>query len=64
MVEAADVLLSFKPVWPERLLPRLVKALYQHRLRDIVALAPADMTAEILVASEKMSGVVMGFSQN
>ena len=60
IVEAADTLLSFKPVWTERLLLRLVRALYQHRLRDIVALAPADMTAEILAASEKMTGPVRG----
>jgi hypothetical protein len=34
ITEVADILLSFKPVWTERLPPRLVRALYQHRLRD------------------------------
>jgi hypothetical protein len=28
-------------VWTERLLLKLVRALYQHRLREIVANAPA-----------------------
>jgi hypothetical protein len=32
--------------------------------RGLAAVLPADLTAEILSASEKMSGVVMGFSQN
>jgi len=37
MVEAADVLLDHRPVWTERLLLRLVRALYSHRLRGLAA---------------------------
>ena len=43
--EAADILLTFKPVWTERLLLRMVRALYQHRLRDIVALGHSNAVA-------------------
>jgi len=64
IVEAADILLSFKPVWTERLLLRMVRALYRHRLQELVALAPAEMTAEILAASEKMTGPVRDHSPN
>ncbi len=53
-----------KPVWTERLLLRMVKALYQHRVKDIVAHAPAEMTAEVLAASDKMTGMVGEFTQN
>ncbi len=63
IVEAADILLSFEPVWTERLL-RMVRALYRHRVRDMVANAPAEMTADVLAASEEMTGPVRGFTQN
>ena len=42
IVEAADVLLGHRPVWTERLLLRLVQALYSHRLRGLAAVLPAD----------------------
>ena len=64
IVEAADVLLDYRPVWTERLLLRLVRALYSHRLRELVAVLPSDIMGEILAASDKMSGVVQGFSSN
>jgi len=64
ITEAADVLLSFEPVWTERLLLRMVAALYRRRVRDIVANAPAELTAEVLAASEKMTGPVRGFTEN
>ena len=64
IVEAADVLLDHRPVWTERLLLRMVRALYSHRLREMVGALPADISAEIFAASDKMSGVVQGFSSN
>ena len=64
ILEVCDILLERNPVWTEQLLLRQVRALYTHRLRGLVAIWPPELTAEILAASEKMSGVVMGFSQN
>jgi hypothetical protein len=64
VVEAADVLLDRRPVWTERLLLQLVRALWTHRLRGLVAESPSEMTAETLAPSEKMKGVVVGFTQN
>ena len=64
IIEAADLLLDRRPVWTEWLLLRLARALYSHRLRGLVAVLPADVTAEILAASEKMTGLVRGFTQN
>ena len=58
------MLLSFGPAETERLLLRLVKALYQHRLRELVKEVPPAISAEILSASEKMTGRVKGFSHN
>lgn len=55
-----------EPVWTERLLLRLVKALYSHRLREMVAVLPPELTAEILAAfgtpldfSYSVSGVIL-----
>jgi hypothetical protein len=64
IVEAADILLSFRPVWTERLQLQMVRALYRRRLRELVAVLPSEMTSEILAASEKMTGPVRGFTQN
>jgi hypothetical protein len=64
ILEACDILLEKNPVWTEQLLLRQVRALYTHRLRRLVAIWPPELTAEILAASEKMSGVVTGFSRN
>ena len=64
LLEACDILLEKNPVWTEQLLLRQMRALYTHRLRGLVAIWPPELTAEILAASEKMSGVVTGFSQN
>ena len=64
ILEGCDVLLERNPVWTEQLLLRQVRALYTHRLRGLVAIWPPELTAEILAASEKMSGVVTGFSRN
>ncbi len=66
IIEAADALLDKDPVWTERLLLRLVRALYTHRLRGLVAVLPAEVTAETLrvAASDKITGPVRGFSNN
>ena len=64
LLEACDILLERNPVWTEQLLLRLVRALYTHRLRGLVAIWPPELTAEILAASEKTSGIVTGFSHN
>ena len=64
ILEACDILLERNPVWTEQLFLRQVRALYTHRLRGLVAIWPPELTAEILAASEKMSGVVTGFSHN
>lgn len=63
LIEAADHLLGTNPPWTERLLLRLVRALYTRRLRGLVAVAPADVTAEILAGSDRLmaiSGGVVG----
>ena len=39
IVEAADVLLDRQPAWTERLLLRLTRALYSHRLRGLGGVA-------------------------
>ena len=64
LLEVCDILLERNPVWTEQLLLRLVRALYTHRLRGLVAILPPELTAEILAASEKTSGIVTGFSHN
>ena len=64
MIETADALLDRQPFWTERLLLRQVQTLYSHHLREMVQVMPSEITTEILAACEKMSGVVMGFSQN
>ena len=64
ILEVCDILLERNSVWTEQLLLRLVRALYTHRLRGLVAVLPPELTAEILAASERMSGVVMGFAPN
>jgi hypothetical protein len=43
---------------------RLVRALYRHRLRGLVAALPPEMRAEILAASEKIEGPVQEFGRN
>jgi len=64
IIEAADVLLDKRPAWAEKLLLRMVRSLYSHRLRGLVAVLPSDLTGEILVASENMMGPVREFTKN
>jgi len=42
----------------ERLTLKLVRWLYRKRLRELIALVPADIGAEILAASENITGPV------
>ena len=64
LIEAADALLGYRPAWTEALLLRLVRALYRHRLRSLVAALPPEVSAEILAASEKIEGLVQEFGRN
>ncbi len=64
IIEAADLLLSRKPIWTERILLHLVRDLYSQRLRGLVAALPPDLSGEILVASEGMVGPVRDVSRN
>jgi hypothetical protein len=68
LIEAADALLGYRPAWTEALLSRrlrgLVRALYRHRLRELIGALPAEMGAEILAASEKIEGPVQGVGRN
>ncbi len=64
LIESTDLLLARNPVWTERLLLRMVRALYPQRLRALVAALPPDVSGEILVASEGMVGPVRDVSTN
>ena len=64
VVEMADVSLYHDLSWAEQFTLRMVQAHYLNRMLGLLALMPPEMTAKILAASEKMSGVVIGFSQN
>jgi hypothetical protein len=64
VIETADVSRYHDLSWAEQFMLRMVQAHYLNRMVGLLALMPPNMTAEILGASEKMSGVVMGFVQN
>ena len=64
IVEAADLLLDRNPVWTERALLRLVRALYSHRLCGLVAVLPSDIMGEILAASATIVAPVRDVSVN
>jgi hypothetical protein len=48
----------------ERLTLKIVRWLYRKRLRELIALVPADIGAEILAASENITGPVGDVSLN
>ena len=48
----------------ERLTLKIVRWLYRKRLRELIALVPADAGAEILAASENITGPVGDVSLN
>jgi hypothetical protein len=48
----------------ERLTLKMVRWLYRKRLRELIALVPADAGAEILAASENIKGPVGDVSLN
>ena len=64
LVASVHVLLERDVVWTERLLLKLVKALYTHRLHRLLELLPDDMVAEILAEQEDSDVIVVPFSSN
>jgi hypothetical protein len=56
MVEAAQVLLANSGGWAETLLLKVTLALYQHRLRSLIAALPPGMAAEILRGGKVIGG--------
>jgi len=51
-------------MWAKRLLLCTVKALYRRQLHEFLKAMPAEVIAEALAASEKMTGPVIGFTQD
>jgi hypothetical protein len=64
LIETADALLGYRPAWTEALLLRMVRALYRHRLGQLLGALPAEMGAEIWAASEKIEGPVREVGRN
>ena len=64
IVEAAEYILERKPPFFERMTLRLAVTVCRHNLRGLVAELPAEISAEILAASENMTGLVKGFTWN
>jgi hypothetical protein len=64
IIETADALLGYCPVWTEALLLRMVRALYRRRLGQLLGALPAEMRAEIWAASEKIEGPVREVGRN
>ena len=64
MVETADALLERKPFWTEKLLLRLVRTFYSHRLREMVTVLPPELTDEVMAASDRIMRVGKGFTKN
>jgi hypothetical protein len=60
----ADLMIEHELPWPEQLVLRMIQAHYLSRLRGLLAAVPPDMSAEILAACEKVSGLVIGFTLN
>jgi hypothetical protein len=63
LVEGADYLYPHSRR-VERLTLRLVRWLYRKRLRELIATLPADIGAEILIASDNITGPVSDISLN
>ena len=64
MVETADALLERQPFWTEKLLLRIVRTFYSHRLREVVATLPPKLTDEVMAASDRIMRVGKGFTKN
>lgn len=64
LVESADYLLEHQPTWLECFALRLLRSLYSHKLRELVAALPDQIAAEILAEPEKTTEPVRGFTQN
>jgi squalene cyclase len=63
IVEGADYLYPHSRR-VERLILKIVRWLYRNRLREIIATVPADIGAEILAASDNITGPVSDISLN
>jgi hypothetical protein len=63
IVEGADYLYPHSRR-VERLILKIVRWLYRKRLRELIATLPADIGAEILVASDNITGPVSDISLN
>jgi hypothetical protein len=63
-VEMADLVLAQNVPWDQRLGLRMIQAYCLRRMRTLLGRLPADMLAEVLAESDKMTGRVTGFSQN
>lgn len=58
LIEAARTLLELQPDSPDAALLHQVQATYKTRLRELVAMQPAHIVAEVLAASERIRGPV------
>jgi len=56
LIESIDVLLTNSGSWRESLLLRVTRGVYRHRLRRLIGVLPADISAEILAASDSIGG--------
>jgi hypothetical protein len=64
ILEWSELLRTRDLLWSEQLVLRMLQEHYLDQVHRLLSFLPADMTTEVLVACEKMSGVVMGFSLN
>jgi hypothetical protein len=64
IIEASNVLLENSGGRFETWLLKAVRGLYQHRLRESIAILPPAVTAEILAASQKILGPMGDISAN
>ncbi len=64
VIEMTDLPLYHQLSWTEQITLRMIQAHYMSRVRSLLANMPAEITHEILTASDKTSGAVIGFSQN
>jgi hypothetical protein len=64
LLESIDVLLTNSGSWRETWLLKATRSLYSHRLRQLVAVLPPNVSAKLLAASENIKGPVGDVSQN
>jgi len=64
LIEAIDILLTNSGSGRETWLLKATRGLYRHRLRELVAVLPSDVSAEILAASDNIQGPIGEVSSN